>query len=139
MKARRNVPDDRGFIALVTALIISVALVSIVLVAGTGSFYARMDSLGMLQSMEARSLATSCVKVALLALATSTDPDSFVISDREVAIESADEQYCTIDSLSQQSGAIIIRTHASVSDSYGAVEARASLPPTISILSWNER
>ena len=70
--SRQSVPRatcERGFIALVSALIISVVLLSIVIVSGMGSFYARMDALGKEQAAQARSLASSCVDVALLALA----------------------------------------------------------------------
>ncbi len=139
--SRQSVPRatcERGFIALVSALIISVVLLSIVIVSGMGSFYARMDALGKEQAAQARSLASSCVDVALLALATSTQPLAFIISGRRVNIDEPKGETCIIDTLTAGTATVSIHTHASVGSSYSSISAAASTSPRISISSWRE-
>ncbi len=63
--ARKN----RGFIALTSALIISVVLIGLVATVSASTFFARFDALGGEYKRIASGLAESCANVALLRLA----------------------------------------------------------------------
>ena len=140
-RSRQSAPRaarERGFIALVSALIISVVLLSIVIGSGMGSFYARMDALGKEQAAQARALASSCVDVALLARATSTQPLIFSISGRRVNIDESKGQICVVDTLTSGTGTVSIHTHSAVGNSYSTISATASTSPNIFIHTWSE-
>lgn len=131
--------DSRGFVAIVSALIISAVLLSVVIGSAAGSFYARQDTFDRSQAVSARMLAASCVQAALLALATSSDPLAFSIVDRPVAIDEAGTQTCIIDSLSPESGTVSIHAHAAVSNTYSSIAIVVTMPPSLKILSWTEK
>ena len=131
---------QRGFVALMTAIVMSAML--LVLMAGSGyaSFYARYDALGVEKKREAQALAESCVNVALLALATSSDPEHFSESNIAVAVASASSNssnVCTVDDVRRSGADMAIQASASVDDSYSTVRVVATLPPSISIVSWD--
>ncbi len=131
--------SQRGFVALMSAIIIS-ALV-LVLMAGSGfaSFYARYDALGLENKREAQALAESCVNVAILALATSTDPAHFSLSSAEVAVSENPASSCTIVQVTHTGEQDRIETHASVDNSFSSVTVMVTMPPNISIISWQTK
>ena len=55
-----NHTTERGFVALMSAVIISIVLVMLVMTVGMSSLFARMDSLGGESKVGSRLLAESC-------------------------------------------------------------------------------
>ena len=131
---------QRGFVALMTAIVMSAMLLILMAGSGYASFYARYDALGVEKKRQAEALAESCINVALLALATSSDPTHFSESNSVVTVASASvnsSNTCTIDDVQHTGADVVIRASASVGDSFSRVSAVATLPPSISIVSWN--
>lgn len=147
---RKNKTHQDGFVALISTLIISAVLMSIVIGAGAAGWYARLDVLGSESKRIALSLAESCASVALTALATSTDPTHFAMSNHLVHIGTdarGTELKCRIASVVHNGTDTTITTHASFNNSYSVVEVvadvfdttNAPVPPgreSIGIKSW---
>ena len=120
----------RGFVALVSALIISAVLMSIVIGAGAAGWDARLDALGSESKRVALSLAESCAMVALTALATSTDPTHLAITDQSVHVGTDSRGTpltCVITSIAHNGNDATISTRASFNNSYSAIEVVASV------------
>ncbi len=135
-------PAQSGFIALMSAVVISAILVGLISTVGVASFFARFDSLGLENKRAALALAESCVNVALLAIATSTDTMHYAASDRSVAIDAdarGNPMTCVITDIIHSGPDVTIDAYASSDDSFDSVSAKASLTPGIQILSWNEQ
>jgi hypothetical protein len=60
---------EQGFIALTTAVLLSIALLTLMLATSTGSIYARMDTLGNEYKRVSLGLSEACVNAALLKIA----------------------------------------------------------------------
>ena len=133
--------NEKGFVALMSAVVISAALIAVALSASIGGFYARMDSFGLEQKIQARLYAQSCVQVALLALATSTDALHLSIVSQSVSLGTDEKERsasCVIKSVTHTVAAVIITTYASFGDSFETLSVTASLPPDTRIISWDE-
>jgi hypothetical protein len=149
-KSKNEKVNERGFVALVSTLIISAVLMSIVIGAGAAGWYARLDALGSESKRIALSLAESCASVALTALATSTDPTHLVIVNQSVHIGAdslGNPLTCTIVNIAHNGTDATINTHAEFNNSYSAVEVIASIfdttkaptPPgtdSVAVKSW---
>lgn len=132
---------QRGFVALISAIVMSAVLMAFMASVGTASFYARFDALGIENKRESIALAESCVDTALLALATSTDPTHYDPSGRAITIGTdaqGNAMTCTIKDVVQAGGDVTISAYASSGNSFGSVSAVASLPPKIRLISWNQ-
>jgi hypothetical protein len=106
------------------------------------SFYARFDSLGVENKRSALALAESCINIALLALATSSDPADYDASGRSTIVDTdfrEEPRTCTIAHITHNGSTVTINTYASVDDSFSTVSASATLPPNIHIISWSEQ
>ena len=66
--------EERGFIALISAVVMSAILMSLMYTVSASSFYARIDAESIESKRVSLGLAESCINVALLALAISSDP-----------------------------------------------------------------
>ena len=145
MQYRRDT-DERGFIALMTAVIVAAVLMTLALGASSAGFYARFDALGSEEKRVSLGLAESCANVALLALATSSDPIHYSVSNQIVMIG---EQSCTITSITHDGASTTVRTRASFQNAFSSVvvgahiydTAAAPVPPgheRVEIVSWQE-
>ena len=109
---------------------------------GMASFFARFDSLGLENKRAAQALAESCINVALMAIATSTDPMHYAASGQPVEVGSdarGNPTTCVIRDIIHNGSNVTIDAYASSDDSFDSVSATASLTPGIQILSWNEQ
>jgi len=133
--------SQRGFIALISSVVISAILVSVALSASMASFYARLDALGLENKVQARISAESCVQVTLLALATSTDALHYNLNNQTVTI-ATDSQgkktTCTIKQITHTSTNATINVYAESGSSFESVSETVSLVSPIHIISWNE-
>ncbi len=131
---------ERGFIALTSTIIISAVLIALMAEVDLSSFYALFDALGSESKRASLALAESCVQVALLALATSTDPAHFSLTNMIVGVGQdapGNAQRCVIQSIVHNAAEVSVSAYASSNNSYSEVSARASLPPDITIISWS--
>jgi len=133
--------SQRGFIALMSTIVMAAILLSIMASTQFASFYARSDALGIENQRAALALAESCVNIALLALATSSDPEEFDIHESVFAVDTdfrGRPRTCTILNVTHSGVDVEISTYASVDDSFSSVSASATLPPNIQLNSWAE-
>lgn len=144
---------ERGFVALISTLIISAILLGLVFTAGASSFYARFDSMGMENKRVSLGLAESCIEVALLALSTSTAPALVSPTNRIVSVGTdgaGNPTTCVIETITHDGNAATIHAHASFNGTFSAVVAQATvhdsatppssfpISPNIEVTSWTE-
>ncbi len=150
MSNRHIKNNSRGFIALMSAVIISAIIMGILFTVNRTSFYARFDALDGEHKYRANSLAESCASRALLRLAEdySYDPSDEVIA--------TDEGSCSIASVlphSPRTGSssnLTINTEGSYKNTFSNFQAKVTVlnpaitslvipsPPNITINSWAE-
>ena len=134
-----NHTTERGFVALMSAVIISIVLVMLVMTVGMSSLFARMDSLGGESKVGSRLLAESCINVALLALATSTDALHYTATNQSIIVGHdvrGAALNCVIETITHTGSSVTINTHASSNTSFSTVSTTVSLQPTIHITSY---
>ena len=140
---RFNLPQrQRGFIALISTIIIAAILFAVMGSTEYASFYARSDALGSENERAALALAESCINIALLALATSTDPADYDPTDQIFVVDSDSRgmpRTCSIASVAHAGSEVTVNAYASVGDSFSRVSATATLPPHIRVISWGEQ
>ena len=125
-----------------STIVISGLLLMMMASTGEASFYARFDSLGVENKRSALALAESCINIALLALATSSDPANYVASAQSVIVDTNSHgapRVCTIVSVAHSGSHVTINTYGSVNGSFSTVSVTATLPPNIKIVSWSEQ
>lgn len=129
---------QRGFIALVSSLVISAILVTLVFSVGTSALFARFDALNGENKRISLGLAESCVNVALIALATSTSPSTYSPTNMVVTIGAdsrGNDMTCTIQSITHSGQVVTIDTQAQWLGAYSNVTARATIPdPSAGVL-----
>ena len=127
---------ERGFVALVSAVIMSAILISLMYTVGASSFYARSDALRGEFKRVSLGLAESCVSVALLALATSSDPTNTTGHGynpaQQIVQVGIDEQgrflECTITSVSGSGSTVrTIGASAEYEHSYSSVNVEVTV------------
>ena len=132
---------DRGFIALMSAIIIATILLLVATTGGLTGIFARGDALDA--ELKARSVgaADACVDLALLALANGDDP-----TVAPYALNSLDK--CRVVSVTPASGETSIRIHAVSGNGADIIEPFPSAAVTnlevvvdstdLSVISWRE-
>lgn len=134
--------SQRGFIALMSTVVISAILIAMMMSVGSASFYARYDALGIENSRQAEALAQSCINIALLALATSTDALHYSVVNQRVTVgvdTRGNPTICTIKNITHNGFRVTIDVFAESHNSFSAVSAIASLFPSIQIVSWEKK
>ncbi|HUO56449.1 MAG TPA: hypothetical protein VMU27_03385 [Candidatus Paceibacterota bacterium] len=131
-RAKRN----RGFIALISGVLITAILIPLAVSAGRAGWFARMDVLSELNTTVARALSQSCVAMALLALATSSDPEAYTVHNQLLGVDT--RHSCTITEITHNGEEATISTFASMGDSYVSSIAVASISPQIQLLSLQD-
>ena len=132
---------QRGFIALISTVIISAILIALMASVGMASFYARSDALGAENKREAQALAESCVNIALLALATSTDAAHYAPKDQIIVVNGdahGPATACVIRDIVHSGSNATIDAYASSGNSFVSVSAEISLSPSIQVISWQD-
>ena len=136
-----NSNPQRGFIALMSTIVISAILLLLMAGAGLASFYARYDALGIESKHAAHALAEACVNVALLALATSTDPLRYAPNNQKINVGTdtwGNEMRCIIKNVIPSGSDATINAYASTDGSFDTVSAVVSLSPSMQVISWGE-
>jgi hypothetical protein len=137
----KHTSSQRGFIALMSTIVICAVLLTLMASTDVGSFYARADALGSENKDAAVALAESCINVALLALAASTDPVHYAPINQTVQVgidRWGNSMTCVIKDAIHSGADVTIDAYASSGDSFGAISVTVSLPPNIQIISWKD-
>ena len=128
---------QRGFIALISTIIMSAVLVALVIATGRAGLFARFDALGEENKSVATHLAAACANEALLALAAST---TSTLGSVDVGTSPQGQSLsCTIKDVSFASTTATIHTYASYNQSFAAVTVVVDVVPQqpLQILSWS--
>ena len=133
--------SERGFIALMSTIVIAAILLAMIGSTEFASFYARADALGIENKRSALALADSCINIVLLALATSTDPADFDVGGHTFVVNNdslGEPRTCTIGHFAHVGSTVNMEAYAAVNNSDGSASVIVTLPPHIQITSWND-
>ena len=128
--------SSRGYIAVVTALILSAILTALVFTSSTSTFWERLDQLSMENKEANEILAESCAYEALEQYAE--DPDSFGGNER---IQVQSDSYCMVDSVATSSSGQTFRIHSNSNDSFVGLNIASSQSTStgiLSVTSWRD-
>lgn len=122
-----------GYVALITAILISVSLLIMVVAVSFQGFFSRFTVLESQQKEQSIFLAEACVETARLEIAQDTS-----YSGGETIHVGTGE--CRIVSVSGPAGAKVVQATATSSDAFTnlEVEVDASSLPDVTITSWEE-
>ncbi len=130
----KNSRAPRGYIALISMLILSAILAAVAMSAGSASYFARQGVLQQEEHALARARADSCAHVALLQFAE--DPSYRPRSGGET-VQIEPKRACTIDAVSASDTEVVITARAHEGLVSVEVEARATRAP-LRLVSWKE-
>ncbi len=129
---------QEGYIALISALLISVSLLTLVIAVSSEGFYSRFNVLESEQKEISTYLAEACVQTAILEIAQ----DSNYNDDPEIIPvgESSENLECEIVSVDTGTfpSTRLIRTQGINGDAYTNLEVEIGASPTHEIISWIE-
>ena len=128
---------NRGYIAVVSAIILSTILTAYAFASGMNSFWARHDQLTQENYVHSKTLAESCGYEALYQYTTNKSaietPKQFQVDPQAV------QGICTIDTIFPTTTTVSITTHAVVEQVYAGMQIFASTSlssGTLTITSW---
>ena len=127
----KNLFYQKGYIALMSAVVISVLLLTITLSLGLSGFFGRLNIVDSESKERSIALAEACVDTAILEIAKGTNYTGQV---------NVDSDSCTIVSImpdTPSSGQTTIKTQAVVNKSYTNFEVIIN-SKNFSIISWEE-
>jgi hypothetical protein len=139
--------SKRGFIALLSVIIISLLLLGLVATANTAGFFSRFSELDGEYKLGSYSLAEACVNVALLNLAQNY---SYAPGNQQVMVDS---DSCYIDSIATTATTgtrktVLIKAHSAYKNTFTNLEvtvqvqnpavAGATITPNIVLVSQQE-
>ena len=137
MQSKFYTQKNTGFMALISAIIISVLLITLGVTSSMTSFFARYDIANAEYKERSTALAEACADLALSKLAIDSTYSPAVGGD----IETVDTDRCTIISISTNSGLYTITTKANFPAtppaSYATIEIKANTS-NLSLISWRE-
>lgn len=141
---------NRGFIALMSAILISTVLLALLVTSNMSSFYVRFDVQDAQSKREARALAEACANVALLRLTQNYqyDPHSDTVSVGErvcsirsitpPAPRSGTSTMVTVDARGSELGAFSTSIVGAVVLNPTISPTDVPLPQNITITSWQD-
>lgn len=137
---------NRGFIALITVIIISVVLLGLVSASNTAGYFNRFNGLGREYKRTAFGLAESCINKALLTLA-----QNYTYAPQGSVTAQLGSNSCTVTSITDTattatSRTVVIVANASYQSAFSTVEVKATIAnpsvassaPAVTINSWQE-
>jgi len=123
-------PQRSGYIALVSALIISAVVFLVVFALGQASFFGRAGVADAVYKEQARALAEACVNVALLGL---SEDDNYA-GDETIAVGG---DYCEILPVENASSGRIIYAQGMFGGAYTNFKVTLATA-TVDIIKWEE-
>lgn len=126
---------ERGFVALMSVIIISAILLVLIFTLGASSFFSRFDSLDAENKQESLGLAEACVNAAMLDIAQG---DNFISEQPAVVVDSSNsKKTCRI--CEATSGGVIL-TRAVYNSSYTNLSLTISTTPgSFAVTNWSEQ
>jgi hypothetical protein len=121
---------SRGYIAVVTAIILSAILTTLVFASSTSVFWERFDQLSTESKNENEIFAGSCAYEALMQYAE----DANSVTGNE-PIELQPDVYCVIDSVATSSLSQTFKVHANIHGSYVGLNISTTQSTSTGILS----
>ena len=108
---------ETGYVAIITAIIISAVLIQTVIFAGTEGLFLRTNMLDAESKARSRSLSEGCLQKALLSLA---QDESYRLDPPGEEIDLGDDNTCRIYSVldGSSSGTVVIMGQSVVHNSY---------------------
>lgn len=89
--------SERGFVALISTLVISTILLTLVISVGIATWFARSDELNSQQLKVADNESQGCIDVGMRLLVSATSPATYTLGTTSVAIDS--DHTCVIDAI----------------------------------------
>lgn len=120
--------NQRGYIALMSAIIISVLLLSITVGIGLSGFFSRSNILDAESKERSQALAEACGDQALL---------NFSQGLTSTGVVSVGHDNCTIISVTPKVGQTTIKTQAVINHAYSNIKIIVDTN-TLGIISWDE-
>jgi hypothetical protein len=124
--------EQRGFIALISVLIISAILLTLVVTMGFAAWFARADVLANEQSQTAQQESRGCIDVALRILTNAPDPSTFTLHDQNIAIDGS--HTCAIVSIIHDNNTVVISTAAKEGNVVSHVISHVALAPYMRVI-----
>lgn len=126
-----------GFVALVSAVIISLVLLTLIVGTGERGFSSRFNILNSELKAMSSGLAEACVETAILKLA---ENDTYTINPATPEWIPVGDQGCEISSVDPSVNPIVINTHATSSPivAHTKLEVKIDRPAPFIINSWQE-
>ena len=129
----------RGFVALMSILIISAILLTLVYTLNASSFFARLDALGAENKRTSLGLAEACVNSAMLKVAQGTTPSNLCVSLGGTCGGTDPQKVCKICSSSVSGGIATVRTRARYNGTFTNLEVKfTTTPSNFVVTSWKE-
>lgn len=129
----------RGYVALISTLIISAVLMTAVFTASSSAFLSQQNSFSVEKYMEARQLANACASIALLYLSEDSTYRPKTTGD---SITVWNDSNCKIESVTFNGTTATIKSSAYSSSNYAFIEVIATIDASsntaIVITSWKE-
>jgi hypothetical protein len=123
---------QHGFIAITSAIIISVLLLAITLAITFSGYFARFNVLDSESKERSSALAEACIETAILSLSLAQPPPP-----NPVNIGPSSEDNCNIISITPSGGQTVIQTQSIINKSYTNLNITVD-DSTFNILSWQE-
>ncbi len=151
MSKNKNKQKNNGFIALMSAIIISAILLGLLVTSSGNGLSTRIDELNRELKRESEGLAQSCAESALLAIAENYSYTPNIGGD----VVAVDDNSCTVDSVTYGAEDVVthvktatIQTHAEFRQTWTTLRVTASVAssavahnppiPPVSVTSWQE-
>ena len=127
--------NQRGFLALITVVIITAIVLVVAMGVSVASLYARYDATGSWDKRQAQLNARSCLQIVYKNI-ESADPGSYLPANVSVTID--DRDVCVIESVSYSGKNATIHVYGSAGDSFAEITAIITFLPAIHIVMWSE-
>lgn len=131
----KSLINQGGYIALISAILISVSLLTLVIAVSSEGFYSRFNVLESEQKEISTYLAESCLQTAILEIAQDSN-----YNDDPIIIPVGDDLECEIVSVDAGTfpSTRLVRTQGIIGDAYTNLEVEIGASPTYEIVSWIE-
>ena len=135
---RATASSNRGFIALISAILIAVALLTMVTAAGFSGFFTRFNILGSEVKEQSIFLAEACVNTAILKVSQGIGNEEDYGGAETVVVGSEICDIVSVDPPGYNSWPKLIKTQASSSNAFTNLEVEVDNLGGVTVTSWEE-
>ena len=123
---------NKGYIAITSALIISILLMAIVFAVSASGYFAQANTVSALLKAEGRELADTCASMALLRLQENRDE----YAGNQIVTIGAEN--CRILPIIEGGDGFIIKTTSNIQGAITNIQVRVRETDELEIISWGE-